>query len=220
MGRDLRTWGLIAAAWAARRPKEEASGVVDLTDMATSPEAALAASLVAAATMPTRGGLDFWGAGHSLGGSPAPGLDHDAVAAAGREDRLRHWHQSDCWQARALRAVARWRSDGGAAGAEPIWTRYLSPTLRCYVNACNDWDLGRVDDDARPGPDLSARLREYRQRGAELAQAQPDLADVQAGPPPRDGLVGLPTWRRGEPDIDDTTVDPPPPAPPGGGPKL
>lgn len=215
MGRDLRTWGLIAAAWAARRPEEEAPGAVDLTDMATSPEALLAASLVSA-VMPTRGGLDFWGAGHALRDGPAPGLDLDACQDAGREERLHQWHQSDRWQARAMRAVARWRSDGGAPGAEPVWARPLSPLLRAYANGCSSWDVLRVEDDARPGPELAGRLREYRPRGATLAADNPALGDVQAGPPPRDSLVGLPTWRQ-ETTADDSPTDaPPPPAPPGG----
>jgi len=200
----------------SRRPES------DLADLATSPEAALAAALLGAATAPFRrrdgGCLDFWGCGHGLGGAPAPGLDHDAVGAVGREDRMGRWRQSDGQQARALRAVARWRANGGTPDAEPVWTRSLAPTLRAYVNACNDWDLTRLDDDARPGAELSARLREYRQRGAELAQAHPDLGDVQAGPPPRDGLVGLPSWRQDAP-ADDTPAVPAPPAPPGG-PKL
>ena len=51
MGRDLRTWAALAAAWSAKRRHEETGAVVDLGDIVTSPEAALAASLVAAVTI-------------------------------------------------------------------------------------------------------------------------------------------------------------------------
>lgn len=214
MGRDLSTWAAVAAAWAAKRRREE-SGAVDLGDMATSPEAVMAAALVSA-VMPTRrvalDNLDFWGAGH---GTPAGGLDLGACQDVGRAARLDRWSASDRQQARMLRAVARWRSDGGAPEAEPVWTRALSPTLRCYANGCSSWDLLRVEDDARPGPELAGRLAEYRQRGTELAQAHPDMGDVQAGPPPRQSLVGLPSWRHEAP-ADDAPDAPAPPAPSGG----
>lgn len=214
MGRDISTWAALAAAWSAKRRRGEETGAVDLTDMATSPEAAMAAALVSAA-MPTRDGdgLDFWGAGH---GTPAGGLDLGACQDAGRAARLDRWDASDRQQARMLRAVARWRADGGAPDTEPVWTRSLSPLLRAYANGCSSWDLLRVDDDARPGPDLSAHLREYREAGAALAADNPAVGDVQAGPPPRQSLVGLPSWRQDAPADDTPTDAPAPPAPLGG----
>lgn len=198
----------------------------DLADLAASPEAQLAAALLGTAMAPARrpvrdDGADFWGCGHSLDGAPAAGLDFAVCGNVGRDDRLYRWQQGDVQQARALRAVARWRNDGGDPAVEPQWARTLSPLLRAYVNGCDGYDLHRLETDLQSAPEtLTARLREYRATGADVAADDPSLADVRRGPPPANGKVPLPSWRQDAADDDTPGGEaPPPPAPPGGGRK-
>jgi hypothetical protein len=219
---------LLAASY--RRGRRDGEPVVDVSEMAASPEGmaaiGLAAALADLATTPAlralvadgaaRGDVvGAWDCGH--GGDDGP---HDLHCVT-PPDRQRDSDPaaSPGWQRHLLHRYCRWRADGGAPGDRPRDTGDLDPRLVAIANAAARWEVEALAVEVGQTPAMQrVRLAEYRRIGEALLRDDPALAAPRPGPADGPGLPRR-SWQPAPVEEDDDVPAPEPDAPaaPGGG---
>lgn len=207
-----RAWRA-ALADAYERRRKRGGEIINVGELLTSPEAlaaiGLTAGLVGLCTSPHDKSLAADAAldGDLAGGPRAYGHD-GPIAYAPSPRRIEYW-ASDAGQKHRLHRYCRWRAAGGDPAEEPTDANELEPGLRALANsaggsqvanATGGSEIASLARDLGEGEAmLPRRLGEYRRIGRELLAADPDLGDVQYGPPPDESRLPRRSWQPAPP---------------------
>jgi hypothetical protein len=195
-----REWRVLLAEEYERRRRRGERGIVDVAELATSPEALAAFGLtralldicaspgdrrlVVAAAMREGDLLGFQAAGHD----GDLGLTRSPSRAAACE--------SDGYQRHLLHRYCMWRASGGDPRDEPLDCLDLDSRLVAVANAASG---AEIDALAREMGDSAAmqrvRIAEYRAIGRDLLRRDPTLGDPRPGPAPEESGLPRRSWQ-------------------------